>query len=187
MKQSSVKFSASITILFVVCEVTVSSIAVKQACIGEVLTLSCNVSRNGFIVWTGTAFDCPSSHDEITFINEGVNSSVTKSCNNSERGIIAEVVRVDGYISKAELNFTAISPLSNGEKVTIQCSHNDGLGEDLIATYTIQVSNCYNSSKDEIEEPTTDIPGNKLLEKNVQFAGKSSLLETNAERVLPIL
>ena len=164
MKQSSVKFSTSITIFFVVCEVTALSIAVKQACIGDVLTLSCNVSQYGTIVWQGTAFDCPSSGDHFTFINEGVNSSKseTKSCDDGENRIIAQIVIVDGYISKAELNFTANSPSSNGEDVTIQCGHDNGSAVEVIATYTIQISNCYNSSMGETEEPTTDILGNNI-------------------------
>ena len=151
------KFSTSVTVLFVVYAVTLG-IALEKACNGKVLTLSCNVSRNGTTVWNGTAFDCPSTNDHILFVSEIFNSSrpVNKSCGDD---VIARVVSADDYIYRTELNFTANSPSSNGKQVTIQCGYDDGVMVEVITTYTFEISNCGSSSTDETNEPTTDMPG----------------------------
>ena len=149
------KFSALVTVTFVVHAATVST-AVEKACIGEVLTFNCNVSRNGTTVWSGTAFHCSSSNDEIAFTNEGFTN---KSCSDGEYSIVAQAVSVADFIYTSELNFTANSPSSSGEEVTIQCGHDNGAVTDAIATYTIQIRNCNSSSTGDTEEPSVDMQG----------------------------
>ena len=58
----------------------------KIICPGEILTYSCTIvgTPGGHTLWTGSAFDCPDSNNEITLIHSRftANGSAYGECNN---------------------------------------------------------------------------------------------------------
>ena len=155
---------------------TIAGAIVERACVGELLTLACINDRSTFTVWHGTAFDCPSSNDQIFFLNQDFDSSATKSCIDSDSVIIvAQAVSVEDSVYLTQLNFTAMS-LLHGEEVTIQCDYDDGIVSKVITNYSILVEDCNTvtvtlstnelannstSTKDMMKETTTNIPCNQ--------------------------
>ena len=101
------------------------STASEYACPGDLLTYECNAtggSNIGATIWTGTAFNCPSSGNEIILLHVHINRTYMYTCNNG--AIVARSLSVEGNNYTSQLNVT-ITPDTAGK--TIKCVHDDGL------------------------------------------------------------
>jgi hypothetical protein len=76
--------------------------------------------ERGYIVWTGTAFNCPSLYNKIWFY--GRSNTTYQTCNNGT--IVARGLSVEGNsFYTSQLNVTVI-PDTAGK--TIDCFHDNG-------------------------------------------------------------
>ena len=92
------------------------------ACPGSVLTFSCTTVGLGTTIWTGTAFDCSNTGNQITLHNIQFASGTFGTCNDgriSARGIKVES---DGDRHTSQLNVTVLSALN---ETSIECQYND--------------------------------------------------------------
>ena len=100
------------------------------ACPDDVLTFTCTVVGPGNTIWSGTAFNCPSTSNEIILRHSQFASPGTSgNCNSGT--ITARSLGVENDCFRSELNVTASASLN---KKTVQCQHNS------IASGTIPVS-----------------------------------------------
>ena len=100
------------------------------ACPDDVLTFTCTVVGPGNTIWSGTAFNCPSTSNEIILRHSQFASPGTSgNCNSGT--ITARSLGVENDCFRSELNVTASASLNNK---TVQCQHNS------IASGTITVN-----------------------------------------------
>ena len=111
------------------------STASGYACPGELLTYECVVTSGiiGITIWTGTAFNCSSSENEITLLHVYINRIYT--CNNG--AIVARMLSVDGKKYTSQLNVT-VTPEIAGK--TIACIHNNGSIASLLFSLAIPMT-----------------------------------------------
>ena len=110
---------------------------VNCACPGEVLTYICNVTGGGTTLWGGSAFNCPSTSNEIRLRHSqfSLAQGTSGSCNNEAmRARSIGVTNTVCYIS--ELDVTVSSNFNNR---IIRCNHDSGLVERVIGMSTLTV------------------------------------------------
>lgn len=93
-------------------------------CLNDTLTLNCTVAGDtgGITVWSGTAFDCQGSNNEIALIhNRFISPGAFGVCNNG--AIVAQGIGVEDRNYTSQLNVTVTSNMAGG---TIMCSHDVG-------------------------------------------------------------
>ena len=111
------------------------STASEYACPGDLLTYECIAtggSNIGATIWTGTAFNCPSSGNEIILLHVFINRIYT--CNNGS--IVARILSGEGNKYTSQLNIT-VTPDIAGK--IIECVHNDGLIERLLFSLALPI------------------------------------------------
>ena len=93
-------------------------------CQGSTLVYECNITKGATLVFHGSAFDCPSTANEITFVqhqNYNYNQSVIRSCNDG--AIVAETV-VESTTVSSRLTVTLNNEVTN--QTSIICSADNG-------------------------------------------------------------
>ena len=91
-------------------------------CQGSTLVYECNFTLGATLVFKGSALDCPSTDNEITFVQrQNYNQSVIRSCNDG--AIVAETV-IDSSIVSSRLNVTLNNKVMN--QTSIICSVDNG-------------------------------------------------------------
>ena len=98
------------------------------------MTFECEVTGTvSLIVWTGTAFMCPASNNEIAFLHSRFNNTTTATGNCSNI-IIGEIIEANGNNYISYLNVTVIPSLVGK---TAKCIRDDGVNTSVIVNYTI--------------------------------------------------
>ena len=100
------------------------------ACPGEVLTYTCIAVGPGRTVWTGSAFDCPSSQNQIVFRHSEFESQSVKRC--TDGYVVGKPLFDNNGTFTSQLNVTINAGQSN--KV-VQCRATS----NTIGTSTISV------------------------------------------------
>ena len=105
--------------------VSMSEFRVIKNCTCEEQIYECKIIGNGITVWKGSAFDCPQSNNEITFLS-------SFECNNGA---------ITAHIITAE-NSTYISQLTVSVKAeivdkSISCFHDVGNTTEMIGSSLI--------------------------------------------------
>ena len=103
-------------------------------CPGDILTHECTVTGGVSTVWTGNAFNCQSSNNEITLLHSCFKSAngTSRSCNNG--AIVGQSLGVQGDNYTSQLNVT-ITPETAGK--TIMCIGDNGKTTMLIFSILI--------------------------------------------------
>ena len=107
------------------------------ACPAEVLTYSCNIAGRGTTLWTGSAFDCPDTLNEIRLRHSTFSSEGTSGTCNNEAMRARSTGLTNGNCYSSELSVT-VSTGFNGR--TIECIYNSGTAETTIGTSILTVS-----------------------------------------------
>ena len=95
-------------------------------CPGSTLVYECNITKGATLVFHGSAFDCPSTANEITFVqrqNYNYNQSVIRSCNDG--AIVAETF-VESTTVSSRLTVTLNNEVTNQSETSIICSADNG-------------------------------------------------------------
>ena len=91
---------------------------------GDLLTYECTVMGlpGEATVWTGSAFNCASSSNEIVLLHRPIISDNVyySTCNGA---IVARILSVEGNNFTSQLNVTVTSEIIGK---TIECLHDDG-------------------------------------------------------------
>ena len=106
------------------------------ACPGDVLTYTCCINGTGNTLWRGTAFNCPSSSNEIVLRHSRF-ASTGSSGDCTGGALTARSLAVENdncYVS--QLN-AIVSTTFNGQ--SIQCEHNTNTGTRLIGESVLNV------------------------------------------------
>ena len=91
-------------------------------CPGETLTYDCTAygTATGSTVWSGTAFDCPSSKNRSILLHSRFAGGTTRACNNG--GIVARSIGVGNYSYTSELTVTVTAEILGK---TIMCIYDN--------------------------------------------------------------
>ena len=100
----------------------------RCACAGDVLTFECTLVGGSHTIWTGTAFDCSDSNNEIVLSNR--NDGVMKTCSNG--AIVGQITAVDGNCFTSQLNVTAADRFNNRTVRCVRSSDEEVVGESLV-------------------------------------------------------
>ena len=101
---------------------------------GDVLMFSCTITGGGITIWAGTAFNCPSTANEI-ILHHSLGTSFG-GCNGG--AITAGNLGVVGHnCYSSQLNVTLSSDMNDK---TIACTHNSGSTVTLIGVETLSLS-----------------------------------------------
>ena len=109
------------------------STASEYACPGDLLTYECIATGGsdiGATIWTGSAFNCPSSGNDHVYITDNV-----YTCNNGT--IVARSFSVKGNNYTSQLNVT-VTPNTAGK--TIKCIQYDGYITRLLFSLVIPIT-----------------------------------------------
>lgn len=82
-------------------------------------------------VWTGTAFMCPASNNQIILLHNRFNNESSKDCNGN---IMVVSTEVNGNKYTSQINITFNSFLIGK---FVECFSDDGHTSSLVANYTI--------------------------------------------------
>ena len=107
------------------------------ACPGRVLTFNCTTVGLGTTLWTGSAFKCPNSANQIVLRNSKFSSASIESfgaCNSGD--IIAKGVNVDGNRHTSQLNVTVSAGLNQSY---VECKYNSAEGLQTIGVVMLTV------------------------------------------------
>ena len=99
-------------------------------CEGSHQVYDCTVARESATIWTGTAFNCPATNNEIIF-QHGANGAVNASCN--EGAVSGYIIRANdsSYTSRLsifvtpEVNGSRVSCFSDGLHGTVEIGSSD--------------------------------------------------------------
>ena len=109
---------------------------IQCVCAGDRLIYSCNVVGGGSTVWSGTAFDCPSTSSEITLRHsQYASNQAFGMCNNGD--IEGQGLEVTNNCYTSQLNVTVREGLNNK---TVQCIQNSNQGTRQIGQSTLSVT-----------------------------------------------
>lgn len=109
--------------------------SVDCACPGSVLTFSCTTIGFGTTIWTGKAFKCSNSDNEIALRNSQFASGSSGTCNNG--AIAARSLTVtNGSYHTSQLNVTVSSGLN---QASIECKYNSNEGLSSVGTAILTV------------------------------------------------
>ena len=116
-------------------------------CLGHELWLECTVVGGIATYWTGSAFDCTTSNNEIYLFHPRFQNGPSGVCNNGR--IIAHSINVttsdsDGikYISQLIIQLDENGTL---EGRTVECVHDNGLIITVIGMHTINYTRGINN------------------------------------------
>ena len=103
-------------------------------CPGDISTYECVTMGAGLTIWTGTAFNCSSSSNEILLFHSRFSSTkgTYGSCNDGS--IVGRSLFVEGNNYTSLLNVT-VTPNIAGK--TVECFYDDGRTATLFFTLTI--------------------------------------------------
>ena len=98
-------------------------------CPGDTLIYECTVMGRGSTVWTGTAFNCSSSNNEILLLHTHFSSIEGDYglCNNG--AIVGQSLGVEGNNYTSQLNVT-VTPDIAGK--IVECFYDDGCTATLL-------------------------------------------------------
>lgn len=106
-------------------------------CTGYRLSFQCAAVGAGATIWRGSAFNCPSSLNEILLYHSRFTTrTAAGSCNNGN--IIARALNTTEGRYHSELNITNLTPEMNG--ATIECLHDNGTSTYLINSTMITIT-----------------------------------------------
>ena len=116
-------------------------------CPGDILVYNCNVTRSGFTIWKGSAFDCPNvdGDSRIRLRHSSFGSGTTGLCNDGaiigqSLGISRDSSNNPVYMSQLMINLTATSHVLGQ---TVECVYLDPNGvETTIGSTTIEITGC---------------------------------------------
>jgi hypothetical protein len=98
---------------------------INCACPGEELTFTCTITGGGITVWSGTAFNCSSSTNEIPLSHSRFMEGISRSCNSG--AVVARSVGVtDDVCYTSQLRVQVSSSLNSR---TVQCAHDSTAGQ----------------------------------------------------------
>ena len=96
----------------------------------------CSIAGAGSTVWTGSAFDCTSSNNDITLLHSRFNESKylleAPSCNGGDIWVQNISVNEHIYTSKISVNVS-----THLFETNIRCLYDDGLNVTIIKNFTI--------------------------------------------------
>ena len=101
-------------------------------CPGDILMYECTVTERGVTIWTGSAFNCSSSNNEIAFLHSRFNVGTYDTCNNG--AIVAMGLAAEGNNYTSQLNVT-VTPDTAGK--TVMCVGDNGLYSTLFLSRVI--------------------------------------------------
>ena len=107
-------------------------------CPGDVLTYECTVEGIADVmstIWTGTAFDCQSSENELLLIHSTSRFTETQRCNHG--AITGRGIRVVGNNYTSQINIT-VDPSMDGENVV--CFYHSGSSITVVGNSSIQLT-----------------------------------------------
>ena len=114
-----------------------SPVNIQCACVSDVLTFTCSIVGGGNTIWRGSAFNCPSTNNEIILRHSqfSTQSGTSGSCNSGT--IVGQSVGVEGTCFTSRLNV----PISEGlNDRTVQCDYNNlNAGTTNIGSATLNV------------------------------------------------
>lgn len=86
------------------------------ACPGDTLTYECTAMGRGVTIWTGTAFNCSESNNEISLLHNRFSSTEGDygSCNNGS--IVGQSLGIEGNNYTSQLNVT-VTPDTAGTMI----------------------------------------------------------------------
>ena len=99
------------------------------------LTFTCTIVGGGNTIWRGTAFDCPSTTNEIILRHSTFGSTGTSGTCNSGT-IVGQSVRVEGTCFTSQLDVTVSESLNSG---VVQCDYNSNRGTTNIGSAILNV------------------------------------------------
>ena len=106
-------------------------------CPGDTITYMCTVVGPGNTLWGGTAFDCPSTSNEIV-LRHSQFSELTGDFGDCTNGtIVGRSLGVEGNCYISQLSITASINLND---TTVQCVHDDTLGGVMVLINTSRIS-----------------------------------------------
>ena len=101
-------------------------------CPGDTLLYECTVMGYGTTVWTGSAFNCRSSNNDIILLHNRFNNGTDGTCTNG--AIVGRSIAVDGNNYTSQLNVTITSDTAGK---TIKCIHDRWTHNILVFTSII--------------------------------------------------
>ena len=88
--------------------------------------------RGAVTIWTGSAFDCPASNNEIYVLPSRNRFLSIGVCSNG--AIVANVISVEENIYTSQVNVTVTSEIVGK---TIECYHYDGLLISILNNFSV--------------------------------------------------
>ena len=107
----------------------VQTTSTSCTCLGHIVTYECTVIRGLGTIWTGSAFTCTSSSNEIYLLENTGNSF---RCSNGM--ITGRVIRTGDESYTSQLNVIVGSDLIGKN---ISCAHTDGSATGIVGSSTI--------------------------------------------------
>ena len=105
------------------------------ACPGDLLTYTCTVVGARTTLWGGTAFNCPSTTNEIVLRHsQFAVGGASGDCNNG--AIVGQSVGVEGNRFTSQLNVTVSTSLNNK---TVQCAYDSGVQMNTVDEASLNV------------------------------------------------
>ena len=107
-------------------------------CPRDILTYECRNIGGGFTIWSGSAFQCVNTNQNLISLRHSQFSSLDKPqgvCNDG--AIIARAIGVDGNNYTSQLNVSVSEKMNN---TTVQCSHDYNLTLRIIFSAVIFVA-----------------------------------------------
>ena len=90
---------------------------------------------SGATVWTGTAFDCPGTEDELNFLHINTFTDIYRGCNNG--AIRGRGIRIEEDRYTSQVNIT-VAPYMDGRSV--ECFYEYAIGKNLVGNSTIMIT-----------------------------------------------
>ena len=95
------------------------------SCLGDTLMFECTVMRGTETIWTGSAFNCTNTNNEVYFLESDYNRTSDNTIVTCNDGMITgQVVGVEDNYYTSRLNVTLTSDLIGK---TIECVYGDGV------------------------------------------------------------
>ena len=85
-------------------------------------------------VWTGTAFDCPETENQLTFLHSRFNNTY-RGCNGG--AISGSGIRTQENRYTSQVNITVDSDMDGG---SVECFHENKMGKTLVKNFSIMIT-----------------------------------------------
>ena len=118
--------------------------AAQCVCPGDILTYECTVEGAGSTIWTGSAFTCSASRNEISLLHNRFSSTEGDygSCNNEAIVARSLGVNVEGNLYTSQLNVTVTAEIAG---MTIMCLYFNFYNESTQFSMMISPIGLYNT------------------------------------------